>query len=209
MEPIVDIVIPVFNGLEETKRCIASVLGSPQATLCEVTIIDDSTPEADLRAYLDELARDTRVTVIRNARNCGFVRVANQAFRLHQERDVVLLNSNTEVANDWVDRLRKCATSDYKIATVTPFSNNAAICSYPIIGHSNALPREMDTAQLDAVFRAVNFGRNADVTTGVGFCLYIPRLAIDALGGFDEFTFEDGYGDGNYSGHPSRVMLAA
>jgi GT2 family glycosyltransferase len=51
--------------------------------------------------------------------------------RLHPERDVVLLNSDTVVANDWLDRLLACADLESRIGTVTPFSNNATICSFP------------------------------------------------------------------------------
>ena len=195
MEPIVDVIVPVYRGVAATRRCLDSVLRYPQATAFQLIVIDDATPEPDLRAYLDELAADTRLELIRNPENLGFARVANQGFRLHPDRDVLLLNSDTEVANDWLDRLRACAATDYTIATVTPFSNNATVCSYPRIGMSNALPADVGTEELDALFRQANGGAVIDLPIGVGFCMYVPRLAIDAMGGFDEWTFGDGYGE--------------
>ncbi len=46
-------------------------------------------------------------------------------------RDVVLLNSDTEVPTGWLSRLTAQAYAHPRIATVSPFSNNATICSYP------------------------------------------------------------------------------
>jgi O-antigen biosynthesis protein len=195
MKGLVDVVVPVYRDFAATRRCIEAVLCWPQATPFELVVIDDATPEPALRSYLDALQSSPDLTLIRNARNQGFARVANQGFGLHPDRDVVLLNSDTEVANDWLDRLRACAATDDVIATVTPFSNNATICSYPCIGADNPLPPGLSSAQLDCLFKRVNAGALLDLPTGVGFCMYVSRLAIDALGGFDALTFGKGYGE--------------
>jgi GT2 family glycosyltransferase/glycosyltransferase involved in cell wall biosynthesis len=195
MEPVVDVIIPVYRGFEVTRRCIESVLAYEQRTAHQVVVIDDASPEPELRAYLDALAEEPRIELLRNSVNQGFVCSANAGMRLHPERDVVLLNSDTEVANDWLDRLRACACNNEPVATVTPFSNNATICSYPRIGQVNALPAGSDVASLDALFRDCNAGIQLDLFTGVGFCLYLTRAGIDALGGFDEYSFGTGYGE--------------
>ncbi|NBC49499.1 MAG: glycosyltransferase [Gammaproteobacteria bacterium] len=195
MEPVVDIIVPVYRGAEETRVCIESVFRWPQRTPHQVIVIDDASPEAELRQYLDTLVNDPRVELIRQPENRGFVATANRGMWLHRERDVVLLNSDTEVANDWLDRLHACAATDYRIATVTPFSNNASICSYPRIGEENALPPELDTAALDDLFRRHNAGGIVDLPTGVGFCLYMTRAGLEGLGGFDEHSFGAGYGE--------------
>src|SRR5262249_39452413 len=111
--------------------------------------------------------------------------------------DVVLLNSDTEVANDWLDRLHACAASDAKIATVTPFSNNATICSYPFHGWQGSVPGTLGLAELDRVFARANAGRVVDLPTAVGFCMYIRRPALDALGLFDAERYGRGYGEEN------------
>jgi hypothetical protein len=110
---------------------------------------------------------------------------------------VVLLNSDTEVANDWLDRLHACAWRDADIATVTPFSNNATICSYPFEGWAGDIPGTLGLAGLDRLFATANAGRTVDIPTAVGFCMYIRRDAIDALGLFDADRFGRGYGEEN------------
>jgi hypothetical protein len=116
---------------------------------------------------------------------------------LHADRDVVLLNSDTEVANDWLDRLRRCAYGQPDVGTVTPFSNNATICSYPFQGWRGGVPGTLGLAALDRLFAATNAGRTVDLPTAVGFCMYIRRACLDQLGMFDAERFGRGYGEEN------------
>jgi len=194
---LIDVVIPVYRGVAETRRCIDSVLAAPQSAAFEVVVVDDASPEPEIARRLDELAAANRITLLRNAANAGFVRSVNRGMALHGDRDVVLLNSDTEVANDWLDRLHACARSDAKIATVTPLSNNATICSYPFEGWQGTVPGTLGLAELDRLIAKANAGRIVDLPTAVGFCMYIRRGALDALGLFDAERYGRGYGEEN------------
>src|SRR5262249_31632988 len=127
--------------------------------------------------------------------NLGFVRSVNRGMQLHGDRDVVLLNSDTEVANDWLDRLHAAAYSDGKVATVTPFSNNATVCSYPFEGWGGGVPGGLGLAALDRLFASTNAKKTVDLPTAVGFCMYIRSDALTQLGLFDAERFGRGYGE--------------
>ncbi|MHC4384581.1 MAG: glycosyltransferase [Planctomycetota bacterium] len=164
----------------------------------ELVVVDDCSPEPEISAYLDELAaKDMRVTLLRNDTNLGFPATVNRGMSLHPGRDVVLLNSDTEVANDWLDRLAGCARSADDVGTVTPFTNNGTICSFPNFCRDNVPPVGMTTSQIDAAFAAVNAGRAVEIPTAVGFCMYIRRGCLDRAGMFDDKTFGAGYGEEN------------
>lgn len=196
--PAIDIVVPVYRGLQETRRCLDSVLASPVSLSYELVIIDDATPEPEIACYLDALATCDRVTLLRNETNLGYVDSVNRGMALHPDRDVVLLNSDTEVANDWLTRLHGCVQSDATIGTATPFSNNATICSYPKFCHDNVeLPDGLSISEVDALFRDVNQGRWIELPTAVGFCMYIRRACLQAIGMFDVGNFGRGYGEEN------------
>ncbi len=195
--PVIDVIVPVYRGLEQTRHCIESVLTSAQTTPFELVLVDDASPEGELTRYLDTLAGRDGVTLLRNAHNLGFVQTVNRGMTLHGERDVVLLNSDTEVANDWLDRLRGCVYSAPDIATATPFSNYATICSYPIFCADNEMPPDIGLAELDRVFGEVNAGKLVDLPTAVGFCMYIRRVCLDQVGLFDAGRFGRGYGEEN------------
>ncbi|MBK6744375.1 MAG: glycosyltransferase [Hydrogenophilales bacterium] len=183
--------------MSETRRCIESALAAGQQTGFELIVIDDASPEPELRAWLDELRGRHGVTLLKNMENLGFVASANRGMALHPDRDVVLLNSDTEPANDWLDRLRRCAHAEKAIGTVTPFSNNATLCSFPWLCRDNAMPDGIALAELDACFSATHAGQFLDIPTAVGFCMYIKRACLEQVGLFDMQHFSRGYGEEN------------
>ncbi|MDD0811446.1 methyltransferase domain-containing protein [Curvibacter sp. RS43] len=196
--PPIDVIVPVYRGLSDTQRCIRSALASVQRRDWALIVINDCSPEPEVTAWLREVAAsEPRITLLENTENLGFVATVNRGMSLHPERDVVLLNSDTEVANDWLDRLAHAAHHNGRVATVTPFSNNATICSTPRFCEANPLPVGYDTARLDALFARTNPGQVVDVPTGVGFCMYIRRDCLQAVGLFDVANFGKGYGEEN------------
>ena len=192
---VVDVVIPVYRGEAETRACVESVLAARTRLAREIVVIDDASPEPSLSAWLRELAGSGRVTLIVHEANRGFVATANEGLALHADRDVVLLNSDTEVADGWIDRLAAHPRHDASIGTVTPFSTNATICSYPRTLADNDVPRGETTASLDAAFLAANPGHCVEIPTAVGFCMYVTRRCLDAVGRFDEARYGTGYGE--------------
>lgn len=198
IEATVEIVVPVYGGLEHVRRCLTSVLGSTGGQAWHLTVIDDASPGEEVSRWLrDFAALHPEVTVIANARNLGFVATVNLGMRLAGRRDVVLLNSDTEVAGDWLERLRQAAYSAPRVGTVTPFSNNATICSFPRFCEPNELPPGVRTATLQRLFSQTHGGRSIDIPTAVGFCMYIRRDCLDEIGDFDAETFGAGYGEEN------------
>ncbi len=195
MAPAIDVIIPVYRGEAETRACVESVLRAAVRTSHEIVVIDDAGPEPPLRGWIGQLAAERRITRIAHSENRGFVATANEGMRLHPGRDVVLLNSDTEVADGWLDRLAACARSDPAIGTATPFSNNATILSYPRTLEPNALPPGETTASLDAAFARANRGAVVEIPTAVGFCMYVARRCLEAIGPFDEARYGAGYGE--------------
>ena len=193
----IDIIVPVYRGLAETQACIESVLASPNQEPFELIVIDDVSPEPALSAWLQDASATGSFTLLVNQKNLGFVATVNRGMSLHPDRDVLLLNSDTTVANDWLDRLVRCAYAPGHIGTVTPFSNNATICSYPRFCEDNPLPHGFSAKELDLAAAAANQGRFVDVPTAVGFCMYIRRDCLTEVGLFDVETFGKGYGEEN------------
>lgn len=194
--PTVDIIVPVYRGYGDTLACILSVLKSSNKTGIELVVIDDASPEPELSRALEQLAAMGLITLLRNDRNLGFVATVNRGMDLHPDRDVLLLNSDTLVFNDWLDRLRiHCL--DEGVGTVTPFTNNGTICSYPKFCNDNPGLQDISFAEIDSLAAAANRGASVEVPTGVGFCMYITRSALTSVGLFDVDTFGRGYGEEN------------
>ena len=193
---MIDVIIPVYAGLEATRRCLESVLRTASRDRAEIVIVDDATPDERIARYVDEL-RSPGVTLLRNEHNLGFVRSVNRAMDLHADRDVILLNSDTEVANDWLARLCDAALSAANVATATPFSNNATICSYPFEGWNGGVPGTLGLSALDDLVARTNARGRREIPTAVGSCMFIRRAAWREVGGFDAERFGRGYGEEN------------
>ncbi|WP_339897203.1 glycosyltransferase [uncultured Gilvimarinus sp.] len=191
-----DIIIPVYRGVVQTKACVVAALSS-LPDYARVVIVNDASPEQALADCFEQWARDDRVQVLHNAVNAGFVASVNKAMALSATRDVVLLNSDTLVAPGWLATMVAAAEANPKAATVTPFSNNATICSYPQFCHDNPLLPDCDVAQMQRYCHRANAGLTVELPTAVGFCMYIRRACLDDIGLFDEQAFGRGYGEEN------------
>lgn len=196
-EPVIDVIVPVYGGTQETLHCLWSVLTADVLTPHEVIVINDAGPAPELNAMLRLLANRGLFRLEQHRQNLGFVKTANHGMRLHKDRDVILLNSDTEVYGRWLDRLVHCANQNPRVATITPLSNNATICSYPETNRDNRGVLEVSHAEIDRLASRANTGKHVGAPTGVGFCMYVRREAIREVGLFDERRFGRGYGEEN------------
>lgn len=192
-----DVIVPVYRGYDETLNCIYTALNTNNIADFELIVINDCTPEPTLAEKLQELHEKQLITLLINKENLGFVATVNKGMQLHSDRDVILLNADTEVYNNWVDRLVEAAQYEEKIASVTPFSTNAEICSYPYFAQDNMMALEIPFDHLDALAAEANKGKYCELPTAVGFCMYIKRACLNDIGYFDVETFGKGYGEEN------------
>jgi GT2 family glycosyltransferase/glycosyltransferase involved in cell wall biosynthesis len=192
----VDVVVPVYNAADDLARCVESVLLHTQHPY-RLVLIDDASPDPAIAAFFDGLKRRAlpHVLLLRNRRNRGFPATANRGMGLSRA-DAVLLNSDTIVTTGWLTALARCAASGPRIGTVTPFSNNAEICSFPRFCENNAPGDGDDAEAVRAALARAAVPTYPCLPTGVGFCFYIRRELIDAIGVFD-LAFGPGYGEEN------------
>lgn len=192
----VTVIIPVYNALEFLKECVDSIYKSADASLFELLIINDCSPDVNIKLFLDNL-KHSNLKVLHNEKNLGFVGNCNKAMKLAAPNDVILLNSDTEVTPGWIEKLQQAAYSSKKIATVTPLSNNAVIASVPIPFQDNDIPDGYDKDLMNRTIERLSPRSYPEVPTGVGYCMYVRRDALEDLGLFDEVLFAKGYGEEN------------
>ncbi len=195
----IDVIIPVYRGYDLTLNAIYTALATQQQNITpyNIIVINDASPEDDLTLMLEELAQQNIFEYHANKHNLGFVKTVNFGMALHETRDVVLLNSDTEVYNNWLDKMVAAARDNDNVSTVTPLSNNAEICSYPYFVQDNPVPLETSYETLDKLAAQVNKNAVVEIPTGVGFCMYISRASLKDAGYFDDVTFGKGYGEEN------------
>jgi GT2 family glycosyltransferase/glycosyltransferase involved in cell wall biosynthesis len=196
----VTIIVPVYGGLAYTRRCLESIVrhGANTRVPFELLVIDDASPDQPVRELVEQFAATPAsfpVTVLRNETNLGFVGTVNRGLRL-ATGDVVILNSDTAVTDGWLDRLAAAAALP-DVATVTPLSSHGSICTLPpsviaAFGLESANPRIDECA---AFVAEQSLALRPEVISGVGFCMYVTRKALDLCGLLDEAAFGRGYGE--------------
>lgn len=196
----VAVVIPVYLGAALARACIGSVIDSLDAnrTAATITVVDDATPDAELAAWLEALALAGRITLLRNRVNLGFIETVNRGLAAHPDRDALLLNADTVVHGDWIDRMRASMYRGADVASVSAWSNNGEISSFPEIAFAAPMPSLQESAAVDAVAAELHAqGRLADVELPVccGFAMLMRRAALDAVGALDGRALRRGYGE--------------
>ena len=114
-EPLVSIIIPVYNNADVTVRCLLSVADRwPLAFQCQVIVVDDCSRDST-SAIMSQLPG---IDYVRNAANSGFIRSCNRGAAIARGRYVCFLNNDTIVGDGWLDELVRAAESDGSVGAV-------------------------------------------------------------------------------------------
>ena len=191
-ELVPTVIIPVYADFSATRACLDSILKAMQSSTFKVLLVNDASPDSRIRNYLDAFAKQPGVEMLINSSNIGFVGSVNRALEAVRGGDVILLNSDTIVPPGFVDRLSAAAHSSTDIGTVVPLSNNGEFSSFPVGNDVNELGSYDDVVALDRIAASVNGAAPVDVPSGIGFCLYITRACLNAVGYLSEH-YQRGY----------------
>lgn len=191
----VDIIIPVYDGFKFLEPLFDSLERS-NSTPFRLLICDDASPDKQVWPWLVERVKlFPNAVLLQNPHNLGFVGTVNRMFEL-VKHDFVLLNSDVQLPPNWLERLFAPIVADSTIASVTPFTNAGAICSFPRFFEDNPLPLNLTVDEVDDIFIRLKNVPPLEIPTGVGFCMAIRYSLAKKIGLFDP-EFGKGYGEEN------------
>ena len=175
------IVVPVYNALGHTKKCIRSVLADiPNYDFnVRLLVINDASESKVLMHLRTYLKKDPAYDLITFSRNKGFVDSVNAGIvQATDDEDVILLNSDTVISKNWINKLRDCAYSSPEIGFVGPVSNH---------GWNQSIQVPDDHTVIDEIQGVMDKLNAPYINTYValGFCLYARRDALKSIGLMD------------------------
>lgn len=195
--PGVTVVIPVHNAASALAANLEA-LSSNLPEWARVLIIDDASTQMEVGEVLSRFASRPRWTVHKNKENLGYTKSVNRGISEADETDdIVLLNSDAITQGNWLGKLRYVAHSRGSIGTVTPVSDNSGAFSFPDAHIKNQPPTWLSQPDYAKAIEQSGVGEPLEVPTGNGFCFYIRRELLTAIGRFDEIGFPRGYGEEN------------
>ncbi|WON74932.1 glycosyltransferase family 2 protein [Nitrosospira sp. Is2] len=122
--PSIDVVIPVYNAPELTRRCIYSVVTCLGSSVRHIYIQDDASGD-ETRQMLDQLPYPD-IHVYHAEENQGFGASVNEAVRRSDASYVLVLNSDTEVSENFLPTLNAALAADPQLAVIIPGGNDYA-----------------------------------------------------------------------------------
>ena len=183
------IIILTYNNLNYTKECLDSIKKYTKEGTYEIIIVDNNSTDGTV----EYLKSQPDLKVIYNKENMGFPKGCNQGISLaSNSNDILLLNNDTIVTNNWLDNLKKCLYSSPTIGAVGPVCNQ----------NENRQGVAFKYQNLEEMQKKAWENNKSDKNKWeekvflIGFCLLIKREVINKLNGLDE-EFTPGYIEDN------------
>jgi GT2 family glycosyltransferase len=199
----VDIVICVHNALDDVRQTLESIF-EVWTEYHRIILIDDGSDEPT-RDYLVQVSQEHQNIVLsRSDTASGYTKAVNRGMRLTEAPYVILLNSDTIVSRDWVEKLVSALDSSKKIGVVGPLSNAASHQSIPNAQSTasqtaiNPLLKGLTIEQINSLCEQWTNSTILPKTPLIhGFCMAVKRELLDDVGLMDEEKFPNGYGEEN------------
>jgi len=201
----VAIIIVHFNTDEETKDCLDSLSKVKHKGISLNTYVIDNGSKIPLHLSDSLLGKNSKL--IRSDANLGFTNGNNLgisvAIREVEPDYLLLLNNDTTVKPDFIEKLVLAAQADPKLGMAVPKiyfypGREFHSTSYTPTERGNVLwfaGGSIDWANLDAFHRGVDevdrgqFDQTTDTEFATGCCVLIPRSVLERAGTLDPRYF--------------------
>jgi len=190
----ISIIIPIYNQLEDLKKCIESIVCRTYSDYKIVLVNDNSGHETT--EYCNKLVTDgiaAKHKYIYGRKPKGFTSAVNEGIKLLKADYYCLLNSDTIVyTNDWLNRIEEVFYSGEDVGLVGPVSNSATSQTIPFrIGTSPAM-----MSLLVSLYTQQRYPETKLVN---GFCYFISSKVVKSCGLLDEREFPHYGSEDDYS----------
>ena len=180
-EPVVSIVIPVYNQFAYTYHCIESIIKNTGEVAYEVILADDCS--TDLTTQIKSVVKN--LNVVKTESNLRFLRNCNNAAKTAKGQYILFLNNDTQVQKDWLQPLVDLCERDAAAGMVGSklvYSDGSLQEAGGIIWRDGSGWNYGRND--DAMKPEYNYVREAEYISGAS--IMIRRKLWEQLGGFDE-----------------------
>lgn len=187
-EPVVSIVIPVYNLLGITLDCLRSLSKIKSPVPFEVIVVDDASPDPLINPVLRRIAG---IVYVRQATNGGFVASCNAGAARARGEVIYFLNNDTTVDDDFLAPIVELYRDDPKVGAVGSKLVHPTGLLQEAGGIIFKTGEGWNYGKTDDPNKpAYNFVREADYCSGAG--LSIRRALFERIGGFNK-NLQPGY----------------
>ncbi|MEH7526767.1 glycosyltransferase, partial [Bacillus sp. JJ1503] len=143
----------------------------------------------------DWLLKQDDIRVILNKENLGFPRGCNQGIEIAKGNNILLLNNDVIVTENWLCNLVQSLYSSEKVGAVGPVTNSAAYHTAIPVEYSNLY----EMHNFAKGFNKSNSEKWEERLKLIGYCMLIKKDVIDKIGLLDEMFTPGNFEDDDYS----------
>ena len=190
-EPLISIVIPNKDHVEDLRRCITSIEKKSTWKNYEIVVVENNSVEQSIRDYYKELESDSKVKIVTYEGGFNYSRINNVGVKETKGEYLLFLNNDTEVISpDWMEQLLMYAQRKdvgavgaklyYADNTIQHAGVVIGLGAHRSAGHTHyKMPRE----HLGYMGRLCYA---QDVTAVTGACLMVKKSIYEEVDGLDE-----------------------
>lgn len=190
-EPLISIVIPNKDHVEDLRRCITSIEKKSTWKNYEIVVVENNSVEQSIRDYYKELGSDPKVKIVTYEGGFNYSRINNVGVKETKGEYLLFLNNDTEVISpDWMEQLLMYAQRKdvgavgaklyYADNTIQHAGVVIGLGAHRSAGHTHyKMPRE----HLGYMGRLCYA---QDVTAVTGACLMVKKSIYEEVDGLDE-----------------------
>lgn len=187
--PLVSLIVPTRDKVKLLKTCVDGVLDKTDYRDIELIIVDNGSVEPATRDYLDNVARDGRVRVLRDDGPYNYAAINNRAVKASRGDYLCLLNNDTEViTNEWLTELMRQAVRGHVGAAGAKLLYGDGTIQHAgvVVGLGGAAGHVHRYLRNDrpGYFAEAHIQRYSTAVTAA--CLVVAKAKFNAVGGFDE-----------------------
>lgn len=111
MEKKISVILVNYNGKKFNDTCIRSILRSTIGEQIQVVVVDNGSTDDSLAALRDTWGGSGQVQILALEENFGFAKANNVGMRWSVEQGIryfLLLNNDTEIKPDTIERMLQC-----------------------------------------------------------------------------------------------------
>ena len=186
----VSIIIPVYNRIEYTRKCLESVFEFGSKYDFEIIVVDNYSTDGT-KEYLDGLGE--KITAVHNKENLGFARASNMGAKHAKGEYLLFLNNDTIVTKNWMDILVRELDNNQNVAIAGSklLFPDETIQHAGVVFDENKLPYHIYAREIKEK-DYVNKKRTFNALTAA--CMLVRKSIFNEVGCFDE-NFLNGYED--------------
>lgn len=183
----VSVIVVTYNSAGTVSRLIAS-LKKTISTKDEVIFVDNCSKDNTAAIIKKSIKNLNNFILIKNKKNTGFSAGCNTGIRNSRNKYVVLLNPDTVVAGNWIEKMLR-AFKDEKVAAAGPLSNYVAGLQNVSLYLDEKELQNTSPRELNVLLEKKYTDDFIDTKLLIGFCMMIKKSVLNKLGLLDEKLF--------------------